>query len=443
MKKNYYKHSRNHNWAKRSLLLLTSTIIFCSSIIIPISTAGAKVLPGNLMTIFNKGIRRLDDGNTDGSGPVDGCLTDGSNVTWIGDSISEQSAGTIKAKLPNVDLHAMSSKQFSTDITSTNNKSGITILGDLGDNLRNYVVFALGTNGTSSVTSSSIGNALSLIGDSRTLVLVTNYDLSKTRDYTNNNNAMKQAANDHENVVVADWAEIAENNLSSDGTNSYISDDVHLTSNGIIAFVNIIISTLSLGGSGSSGNLGSPAPTSLTGEDNAQKIWNYFKARGLTDIAAAGALGNLKKESSAFDPYVGESGDTSWSQTVLQVGFGIIQWTNTDNNTMGRRYQVIQHLKNNGITTPDRSREDEALLLELNWLWDGEYGGMTWQEQVNAETTVDGDPSVHFTEDNTGNGSTMVFHKFVERSGDGVSGKQQRINYAKEFLERFGGTSGC
>ena len=195
--------------------------------------------------------------------------------------------------------------------------------------------------------------------------------------------------------------------------------------------------------SAASGTLGSPAPTQLTGANNPEKVWNYFTARGLTPIGAASAMGNMEQESSAFDPWAGESGNRTISKEVLMVGFGIIQWTNTGGNSQGRRYGVMKHLEDNGVAlnASDLSQADQALLLELNWLWDGEYGKMTWQEQVNAETTVDGNASVRFQDDNTGNGGAMVFHKLVERSGDDTAEKQQRIDSAKKYLDQFGTSS--
>lgn len=198
---------------------------------------------------------------------------------------------------------------------------------------------------------------------------------------------------------------------------------------------------------GGSGSLTSPAPSSLTGETNQEKVWNYFMARGLTPVAAAGAMGNIEQESgSNFDPWAGEHGSTgSLDKNRMGTGFGLIQWTNTDGNPQGRRYGVMKYLEDNGValTASDPSQTDNALLYELNYLWDGEYKSLTWQEQVNAETTVDGDPSKDYSEDNTGNGTAMVFHKLVERSGDGTAGKQERIDSAKKFLEQFSGnTSG-
>lgn len=194
------------------------------------------------------------------------------------------------------------------------------------------------------------------------------------------------------------------------------------------------------------GTLTSPAPTKLVGGSNAEKVWNYFIGRGLTPIAAAGAMGNLEQESAGFNPWAGEGGNTTINKGVLQVGFGIIQWTNTGGNTQGRRYGVMTHMEKNGLKldATDKSQNDKALLAQLNWLWDGEYGEMTWQKAVNAEKKVDGDPSKSFQENNTGNGSTLVFHKLVERSGDGTAGKQERIDSAKAFLKKFGnGTQGC
>ncbi|MFZ1250271.1 MAG: phage tail tip lysozyme [Candidatus Microsaccharimonas sp.] len=194
------------------------------------------------------------------------------------------------------------------------------------------------------------------------------------------------------------------------------------------------------------GTLDSPAPNTLSGESNPEKVWNYFIVRGLTPIAAAGAMGNMEQESSLFDPWAGEHSSTgNLDKGKLNTGFGIIQWTNTGGDTTGRRYGVMKYLEDNGVKldASDPSQNDNALLYELNYLWDVEYGEKTWQEQVNAETKIEGDPSISYNDDNTGNGSAMVFHKLVERSGDSTKGKQERIDSAKGFLERFGNSGGA
>lgn len=194
-----------------------------------------------------------------------------------------------------------------------------------------------------------------------------------------------------------------------------------------------------------SGSLTAPAPTSLVGSEKAEKVWNYFIARGLTPIAAAGAMGNIEQESPGFNPWAGENGNSSIVKTLINVGFGLIQWTNTGGNPQGRRYGVMEYMESKGITlnATDQSQTDKAILEQLNWLWDGEYGGMTWQEEVNAESKIDGDTSINFRADNTGNGSALLFHKLVERSADGAKGLQERIDSAQKYFDMFASGSGC
>ena len=194
------------------------------------------------------------------------------------------------------------------------------------------------------------------------------------------------------------------------------------------------------GGAGG-GSLTGPAPSSLTGANNAEKTWNYFIARGLTPVAAAGAMGNIKSESS-FSASVKEASGGG--------GLGIIQWTGV------RHTKLESAAAAAGVNLADN---DSALLFELNYLWDGEYNAMTWQEQVNAETTVEGDTTIasynsafssKLAKSQAGNGSTMVFHALVEMSGDvpteadRVSGSgvlTGRIDNAKAYLEQYGGGS--
>lgn len=182
-------------------------------------------------------------------------------------------------------------------------------------------------------------------------------------------------------------------------------------------------STCSAGGS-----LLGPGPSQLSGETNTDKVWNYFLSRGLSPVAAAGVMGNIEQESS-FNPFAQEKGGT---------GIGLIQWS------FDRRNKMLSAASQAGVTIVGGTDNDAALLFQLNYLWDGEYGKMTWQEKVNAETTVDGIASIPYSQDNSGNGSTMVFHSIVEKSGDGTKGKQERIDSAKSFLEKYGngGASG-
>lgn len=192
---------------------------------------------------------------------------------------------------------------------------------------------------------------------------------------------------------------------------------------------------------GSGGAINGTAPSALIGASNKEKAWNYFAARGLTPVAAAGAMGNIQHESS-FSASVEEASGGG--------GLGIIQWTGD------RRTKLEAAAAAAGVSLVDN---DSALLFQLNYLWDGEYQALTWQEQVNAETTVNGNPAIasfwgrfndQRAESQAGNGSTMVFHALVERSGDvpteadripGHGVLQGRIDTANEILTEFNGTS--
>ena len=186
------------------------------------------------------------------------------------------------------------------------------------------------------------------------------------------------------------------------------------------------------------GSLTTPAPSSLSGESNQERTWNYLIARGLTPVAAAGVMGNIQEESS-FSASVEEASGGG--------GLGIIQWTGD------RRTKLESAASDAGINLADN---EAALLFELNYLWDGEYGSMTWQKQVNTETTVEGNTAIasfnnkfssQLAESQEGNGSTMVFHALIERSNDvptatdkydGVGVLDERIASAQGFLEEFG-----
>lgn len=61
--------------------------------------------------------------------------------------------------------------------------------------------------------------------------------------------------------------------------------------------------------------------TSVNGDDNREKIYNYLRAKGLSPEQAAGVTGNIQHES-GFSPTRQEM-----SQTFPEGGWGLVQWT--------------------------------------------------------------------------------------------------------------------
>jgi hypothetical protein len=93
-----------------------------------------------------------------------------------------------------------------------------------------------------------------------------------------------------------------------------------------------------------------------------ERIYSFLIAKGLSPIQAVGWIVNIKEES-GYRPEAGEFGsDGNLDKTVLNVGFGLIQWTNTGGNTQGRRYQAINKAEKTGKDPLDMD-------YQLNYMW--------------------------------------------------------------------------
>lgn len=185
-----------------------------------------------------------------GAGPSAGSsgglkVIDGSNLVWIGDSLSVNLEGTgggknyFKENIPQALYSVQGSKQFHFD-TDVGGESGLNILKSYkdSDQLRDVLVFALGTNDTGSVTAENIKKVVDLAENTKLIVFVTNY--TTTKDYSNNNRAMKAAALEYDNVVVADWA----NAVSGKASTHLATDGVHLTEEGKELFFTTIMAAI-------------------------------------------------------------------------------------------------------------------------------------------------------------------------------------------------------
>lgn len=171
--------------------------------------------------------------------------TNGSNVTIIGDSITEGSKDAILALLPEADIHSQVSKRFGSGsdeaMSSSNtdaNPSGISIAKYLiaENQLQSTVVFALGSNNMP-LTQAQIDDALALFGNNRQIFFITNYDASgKNSSYYDTNNSLFNTAAENSNVHVIDWAAAA----SADPAAYLSNDGLHPTAAGQELFAELI-----------------------------------------------------------------------------------------------------------------------------------------------------------------------------------------------------------
>ena len=108
----------------------------------------------------------------------------------------------------------------------------------------------------------------------------------------------------------------------------------------------------------------SASDTTLTGKNNEEKTWNYFKSKGLSDQQAAGVLGNIANETgSTYDPTIVEGGGHSRTQpkTGGADGWGIVQWTYP--------YQTVSELYNQYKGKYNISGHLYELKTQLDIVW--------------------------------------------------------------------------
>lgn len=310
---------------------------------------------------------------------------DGNKVTLIGDSISVGAESEFKKQIPGIDLSAKTydgteykmievSKHFSAN-AGTN--YGGTVIADVlksHNDLRRYVVFALGTNDAGAVTAASIDDLMRIVGDDRKVVLVTNYAMDDKQNYGVNNEAIRAAETRYANIAVADWA----NEVGKD-PGKYIGDGyVHPNSAGSTLFVELIKQALeSLVGA-----IYSDGPIAISGSNIEEKVWSGLTSF-LTVEQAAGAMGNMYYESAGLNPAMHEQalknrhqpGFDLGSNADVSYGLGLVQWS------FGRRVGLYRYIES----------EDATLLKYLNdyntYARDYSYDGNKFIELAGDDVT--------------------------------------------------------
>ncbi len=363
----------------------------------------------------------------------------GDQITWIGDSYTEDAQGIIQRKLTGVDIYTQAHKQFAKDDVTDgyDNKSGLTIVNELKEkgDLRQYVIFALGNDDAADPT-----NAINTIIDDylakdQSLVLVTLR--SKESGHSTINQKLKDAAEKHDNIILADWAETAKDHL-----NDYFkSDGVSLNSKGQKAWVNTIYDALPGGVS------------TLPGKNNEERVWNYFATaniKGVSDNAAviAGIMGNIKQESD-FNPF-SKSGSMH----------GIYQ---TDNDHFIKDVEEKFGSSHWGEEKPPENMMAQAIAFELDWLtkknerwlstgWAEKFGFMKHLSNVKSDTPEAYSDLFVMAVEGAVTSSTISSNALKDRGvielgsanfgGSSGGGKyyqeaQKRRTYAKQFFNKY------
>lgn len=176
-------------------------------------------------------------------------------------------------------------------------------------------------------------------------------------------------------------------------------------------------------GGGSGGSDPGTIPPQLTteAEKRAWKIWTMLKARGYSEYAAAGILGNIQGEVGA-----------SMNPDTEQVGgpaYGLVQWDGSAYPLVGsptwNGREYVQRLMNTaGIQEDYQSIEAQVKLLD--WCM---FNGQ-WIGKVNP-TTVSGFKTI-----NDAKSAAYVFEMNFERP---ASAHPERQNYAQAWYDKLHG----
>lgn len=180
----------------------------------------------------------------------------------------------------------------------------------------------------------------------------------------------------------------------------------------------------------SSNSAGTPASSvssssgEIIGDDVPQKVWNFFKAEGFTDEATAGILGNMQRES-GVDP-------TCIQSNGKGPAAGIVQWESWSKKE-GRWKGMADYASSKGKDWTDLQCQLEYILCGSGELADS----LKTYSKQNCGEEFDLDKFKKLTDVDR---ATEVFEHCFERAG--VKAMEERKAAAREFYERFKGTSG-
>lgn len=276
-----------------------------------------------------------------------GIASDGSNVTIIGDSITNGSRQQILELLPNADIHAEDGKNMFEDL-QVGGQAGVKVLEDLvnSNSLREVLVVALGTNNiwNSSNKEQAKNDIQSKIidkakGKVSKIIFVNNYNVDNPDRYTTHNEIFNELASTNPNVEVADWEAKVKANPSLIQDSTY---HVHPnTEEGKKAFAELIYSKIG----------------AMSGSNSSNSVCTC--ADGDTGAGGSVVGGMTKEQADAFAAtYNGTKYDGQWTPVsdkgkincVSLVVFLMSIYTDyTPNGAWGNGDQVAENLINNGV----------------------------------------------------------------------------------------------
>ena len=146
------------------------------------------------------------------------------------------------------------------------------------------------------------------------------------------------------------------------------------------------------------------------------QIWQYLKSKGLSNVAAAGILGNFQAESNMYSDRLQNHDPSNGSMDINvdnKTGYGLAQWT---------YYSRQQALKDYAASVGQQAGDWKTQIDFMLSGKDGDVGPLI--QAMDAS----GDPAQ----------AALLFHDQYEGSADDAEKKQRRANYAQQFFNSQG-----
>jgi len=172
----------------------------------------------------------------------------------------------------------------------------------------------------------------------------------------------------------------------------------------------------------------------LEGNTVQEKVWIALRSLGYSEIATAGAMGNIHYESGTFDPSTVQGG-----MTEVSGGIGLCQWTGTRNRAL-KAYAASK-----GVHWSDENTQIEFLITELTGT--GDAVGYASKDSGFMDRRAKGYDDGHLaTEEKWKNASTVedatkAFCYSFEGCSvtDARNSMSARIKHANNYYDQFQG----
>jgi|GEM_PF-320489 phage tail tape measure protein len=196
--------------------------------------------------------------------------------------------------------------------------------------------------------------------------------------------------------------EVQENppNLATKDSSPYLGKDV--LNNGDIIRVNDKLETHVESSGKSNCSEVNGIDKDLVGNENSEKVWNFFKKRGFSPEATAGIMGNFQRES-GMNPAITEIGNG--------IGFGLAQWS------FERRTKLENWSKEKNLDVASLTAQLNFTIEEMKNI---QFGSKSFEDFKNIRDVSE---------------ATELFERYFERAG--VVALAERLKFAEAFYRQY------